>query len=213
MRTDNTEASATAGSQMPFRGGKLVHDPLQFVPHFLPPPLLPSQQGHLNQVREHDVGSPRLQGQGLVGQPLRFLEGAVQECQQRSHRRGCPPMDGNGQLLGQPGVGHDVGLDRLSIARFERGGRPTGITVQFHLTVAGLLCQTKDLCGHGSAFIQPVRTPHRHPPGIERGAQCRRVCQPTGHGDRFETERLETLRLVREGEFQRQAGQQPCAKG
>jgi hypothetical protein len=76
-----------------------------------------------------------------------------------------------------------------------------GVTLQLQLAVAGLLCQPQGLFRQGGAFLQPVRPPYRHPPGIDRGAQRRRISQPTGHGDRLQAEGLHDLRLVREGEF------------
>ena len=116
------------------------------------------------------LGRPGWQGQGLVGQPLCVGEGAREQRSQCSHRGRLPPVDGDGQLLGQPCVSGNLGPHGPDVTGLERGGRPVGVTVQLHLPVAGLPPQSQHLFGQRGALLQPVRAPHRHPAGIERRA-------------------------------------------
>ena len=89
----------------------------------------------------------------------------------------------------------DVGLGGLTIARFERAGRPMGMTQQLQLTVAGVSCLPEHLCGQGSAFLQPAGS-HRHPSGLECATQRQWVREPTGHDDRLRAERFGALRSL-----------------
>ncbi len=161
------ERQPRAGKRRP---GKPVDDCLQLAPHLRQFALLPPRQRRLDQAGEHGVGSPRLSGQGLVGQPLRVGEGAREQRSQCSHRGRLPPVDGDRQLLGQPCVNGNLGPHGPDVTGLERGGRPGGVTVQLHLPVAGLPPPSQHLFGQRGALLQPVRAPHRHPAGIEHRA-------------------------------------------
>jgi hypothetical protein len=72
-------------------------------------------------------------------------------------------------------MGGDVGLDRLTITKFERAGRPLGMTVQFHLSVAGVSARRRISSAKAMRSSSPSGPHTAHPPGIERGTQRHRI--------------------------------------